>query len=247
MARRPNRPARPPRPAAAPPAGTGPSAASGDRERIVAAFMALLAEKPIERIGFAEIAERAGVTLAQLRGVFGSPLAILAAHLKDVDRSVLAEDFSDMTDEPPRERLFDVLMRRLEILAPHRQAVHSLLRSARRHTSLALALNALAVRSQKWMLTAAGINASGPGGAVRAQGLALLFSSVLRTWIRDDEPGLARTMAALDRALARGQRFVGFLDDLFFIPSQLCRLRRSRRRRHGDYDDYDASERSATA
>jgi AcrR family transcriptional regulator len=211
--------------------------------------MALLAEKPIERIGFAEIAERAGVTLAHLRGAFGSPLAILAAHLTDVDRSVLAEDFSDMTEEPPRERLFDVLMRRLEVLGPHRQAVRSLLRSARRHTSLALALNALAVRSQKWMLTAAGINASGPRGAVQAQGLALLFSSVLRTWIRDDDPGLARTMAALDRALARGQRLVGLLNDFFFIPSQLCRLRRSRRRRHDDYDDYDdydGSERPAT-
>ena len=45
-------------------------------------------------------------------------------------------------------------------------------------------------------------------------GLALLFGSVLRTWVRDDDPGLARTMAALDRALARGQRFSGFLDDL---------------------------------
>jgi AcrR family transcriptional regulator len=209
--------------------------------------MALLAEEPIERIGFAEIAERAGVTLAQLRGAFGSPLAILAAHLKDVDRSVLAEDFSDMTEEAPRERLFDVLMRRLEILTPHRAAVRSLLRSARRHTALALALNAFAVRSQKWMLTAAGINASGPRGAVRAQGLALLFSSVLRTWIRDDDPGLARTMAALDRALARGQRLVGFLDDIFFIPSQLCRLRQRRRRRHSDYDDYDGSEKPATA
>jgi hypothetical protein len=42
---------------------------------------------------------------------------------------------------------------------------------------------------------------------VRAQGLALLFASVLRTWVDDDDPGLARTMAALDRALARGQRW----------------------------------------
>jgi hypothetical protein len=97
------------------------------------------------------------------------------------------------------------------------------------------------------MLTAAGINAPGPRGAVQAQGLALLFSSVLRTWIRDDDPGLARTMAALDRALARGQRFVGLLEDLFFIPSQLCRLRRGRRRRHDDFDDYDGSEERATA
>lgn len=238
------RPTRPPPPPARPPTGDEPA---NDRDKIVAAFMALLAEKPIERIGFVEIAERAGVRLAQLRAAFGSPLAILAAHLKDVDRAVLAEDFSDMAEEPPRERLFDVLMRRLEILAPHRQALRSLLRSARRNTALALALNTLAVRSQTWMLAAAGINASGRRGAMQAQGLAWLFASVLRTWIRDDDPGLARTMAALDRALARGQRLVGLLEDVFFIPSQLCRLRRARRRRPDDYDDYDGSEEPATA
>ena len=66
------------------------------RERIIDAFMALLAEQPIERIGLAEIAERAGVTLAELRGEFGSPLAILAAHVKELDRKVLAEVDPDM-------------------------------------------------------------------------------------------------------------------------------------------------------
>ena len=114
------------------------------------------------------------MSLGQLRGEFASTLAIFAAHIKATDRAVLAEDLSDMAEEPPRERLFDVLMRRLEVLAPHRQAVRSLLRSARRNPPLALALNGLAVRSQQWMLTAAEINASGPRGMIRAQGLALL-------------------------------------------------------------------------
>ena len=219
-----------------------PAAAGSEREKIIAAFLALLAEKPIEQIGFAQIAKEARVSLGQLRGEFASTLAIFAAHIKATDRAVLAEDLSDMAEEPPRERLFDVLMRRLEVLAPHRQAVRSLLRSARRNPPLSLALNGLAVRSQQWMLTAAEIDAAGPRGIIRAQGLALLFGSVLRTWVRDDDPGLARTMAALDRALARGQRFSGFLDDLCHIPSRLCRLR-PRRRRRGD----DAEEESAVA
>jgi AcrR family transcriptional regulator len=204
-------------------------------------LLALLAERPLEEIGFADIAGAAGVSLAQLRGEFSSTLAILAAHMKATDRAVLAEDLSDMAEEPARERLFDVLMRRLEVLAPYREAVRSLLRSARRNPPLAVALNGLAVRSQQWMLTAAGINASGPRGMIRAQGLAMLFGSVLRTWTHDEDPGQARTMAALDRALARGQRFAGFLDDLCYIPSRICRLRS---RRHRSYDD---SEESAAA
>ena len=235
------RPARKPTRAKSAHRPAAPAAPTSERDKIIAAFLALLAEKPFESIGLADIAAEAGVSLAQLRGEFSSPLAILAAHIKATDRAVLAADLSDMAEEPERERLFDVLMRRLEALAPHREAVRSLLRSARRDPPLALALNGLAVRSQQWMLTAAGIGAAGPRGMIRAQGLAVLFGSVLGTWMDDDDPGLARTMAALDRALARGQRFVGFLDDLCHIPSRLCRLRSRRRRRD------ENSEESAAA
>jgi len=198
--------------------------------------MALLAEKPFERIGFAEIAAAADVSLSDLRGTFPSALAILAVQVRETDRAVLAGGDTDMAEEPPRERLFDVLMRRLEVLAPHKTAVRSLMRSASRNPGLALALNSLGVRSQQWMLTAADIAASGPRGMLRAQGLALLFASVLRTWVDDEDPGLARTMAALDRALARGQRWSGFLDDVLRIPGAVCRARPRRRRAADDED-----------
>ena len=209
-----------------------------NREKIIAAFLTLLANAPFESIGLAEVAGQAGVSLAQLRDEFPSTFAILSAHMKAIDRAVLAADYSDMAEEPERERLFDVLMRRLELLAPHRDAVRSLLRSARRNPPLAFALNGLAVRSKRWMLTAAGIGVSGPRGMVRAQGLAVLFASVLRTWVRDEDPGQARTMAALDRALGRGQRLLGLMQDVCAVPARLCRLRpRRRRRRDEDYEE----------
>jgi AcrR family transcriptional regulator len=209
----------------------GPSNGNPSGDAIVDAFMALLAEKRFEEIGFAEIAARANVSLAELRDKYGTKLAILAARMKAIDAKVLAVSDADMAGEPPRERLFDVLMRRIEALAPDKAAVKSLARSAACNPGLAFALNGLAVRSQQWMLTAADISASGPKGMVRAQGLAVLFAGVLRTWVNDDDEGLARTMAALDRALASGQRWAGFLDDLCRIPEAACRFRARRRRR----------------
>lgn len=192
-------------------------ASMSNREKIINAFLALLAERRFEEIGLNDIAARAGVSLADFRGEFASALGILAAHVKEVDRAVLAGGDADMTEEPPRERLFDVLMRRLETLEPHKAAIRSLLRSAAYNPPLALGLNQLGVRSMQWMLTAADIDAQGSTGMVRSQGLACLFASVLRTWVNDDDPGLARTMAELDRQLARGARWASFLNDL-------CRL-----------------------
>jgi len=209
------------------------------RGRVIAALMALLAEQPFERIGMTDIAKRADVPLPELRDLFGSTLAILAARTKELDRAVLAASDADMAEEPPRERLFDVLMRRIELLEPEKAAVRSLLRSAMRNPPLALALNGIAVRSQQWMLTAADIDAAGPRGMARAQGLAVLFASVLRTWVDDDDPGRARTMAALDRALARGQQWAGLLDGL----DRMARcVTNPRRRRNQESDRYRESE-----
>lgn len=226
MARKPKRQRK--TPTAPPPRGTS------DRDKAIDALMALLAEHRFEQIGLAEVAGRAGVKLSQLRAEFGSTLSILAAHIKDIDRKVLAGGDTDMAEEPARERLFDVLMRRLEALAPHKEAVRSIMCSARRNPGLAFALNAMAVRSQRWMLEAAGIGASGPRGALRAQGAALMFARVLSVWIEDKEEGLDRTMAALDRGLNSAERWAGFLDDLCALPRCVLRGPRRRRRRRGE-------------
>jgi AcrR family transcriptional regulator len=210
------------------------------RERIVEALMTLLADKPIERISIGEVARQAGITLAEMRAQFSSVIAIVGAHMRATDIKVLSSDLSDMAEEAPREKLFDILMRRLEALTPHKQAIRSLLRSTARNPGLAMALNGFAVRSLHFMLNAADIDTAGPKGLVRAQGLALLYSRVLWVWVDDEDPGLARTMAALDRELSRGARWAGFLNDLCAIPEAVCRGTgrwRSQRRRRGPDDE----------
>jgi AcrR family transcriptional regulator len=211
-----------------------PTPTRSHRERIVETFIALLAERPFEEVGFGDIAARSGVPLTQCRAEFSATIWVLAAHFQDMDQKVLEGIDTDMAEEPRRERLFDLLMRRLELLAPHRAAVRSLLRSAQFDPALACALNTFAVRSLQWMLTAADIASAGPRGLIRAQGLAMLYARVLRVWLNDQDPGLARTLAALDRELARGQWWSGVLDGLCrFVPTGFGGGRSERRHRHG--------------
>jgi len=212
-----------------------------NRDKAIAAFLALLAGRRFEDIGLAEVAGRAGLKLSQLRAEFGSTLAIYAAHVKAIDEAVLDGVDGDMGEETHRDRLFDILMRRIETLAPHKEAVRSMLDSARRNPPLAFALNGIAVRSQKWMLEAAGISTTGPRGMLRAQGAAFLFARVVGVWLDEDE-GLDRTMAALDRGLASAERWDGFLGDLCAIP---CALRRPRRRRRRPLDEGPAEASAA--
>jgi AcrR family transcriptional regulator len=216
------------------PAAPPPPRGTSDRDKAIDALMTLLANRPFDEVSLAEVAGGAGIKLSQLRAEFGSVLAIYAAHVKDIDRVVLGRDDADMAEEPTRERLFDVLMRRLEAMAPYKEAVRSMMRSARRNPGLALALNAMAVRSQTWMLEAAGVDTAGPRGAMRAQGAALMFARVVSVWIDDEEEGLDRSMAALDRGLASAERWAGFLNDLCAIPACILRGPRRRRRTRDD-------------
>jgi AcrR family transcriptional regulator len=218
--------------------------ANPNREKIIEAFLSLLTEKSFDRISLGAVAERAGVSLADMRKEFGSTFDIVAAFVRDTDSKVLAGVDVEDPQATARDRLFDVLMRRFEVLLPHREAVRSLVRSAQMHPRFALGMNKLAVRSQQWMLSAAGIDSSGLLGGVRAQAVAVLFARVMRVWLNDDDPGLAPTMAEFDRDLATGARFATLLDDICRLaPRCPPRRRRSRHdRRHAPSSDPDTMQ-----
>jgi AcrR family transcriptional regulator len=187
--------------------------AASPRDRIVDALMELAAERRWQDIELTDVAERAGVTLAEFRDLFPSKGAVLGAFSRRIDRQVLEGTDADLSEETVKERLFVVLMRRLVALAPYKTALRCVMQGVKGDPLSLAALNQLAVNSHRFMLAAAGIDTEGPLGAIKVQGSVLLWSRVLDTWFRDDDPGLARTMATLDRELTRGGRIVSGLND----------------------------------
>ncbi len=204
------------------------------RKKIIDALMALAAERPWEDVTLEALAERAEVPLATLRGAFDSRLSVLAAFVRDLDEEVLGHIDPGLAQEAPRERLFDVLFSRFEALAPHREAIRNLGRAALRDPLLALELNQLTTASMAWMLTAAGIPATGGRGLVRAQALALVWARIMRVWLDDEDTGLARTMAALDKRLREAERAAIQLNRLEGLVRRVRRARPRRRRAAGD-------------
>lgn len=197
------------------------------QDRIIDATLALLSERRYGEVGLADIAARAGMPLADLRRTFDGKGAILAAFARRVDIAVL--DGGPAEGESARDRLFEVMMRRFDALGPHKAAVASIARAARKDPGLACLLHALSLGSQKWTLAAAGIKTGGCLGAVAVEGTVLVHAEALRAWLDDDDPGQARTMAALDKALRRGEKAMRVLSDICdFFP------RMARRRRGGE-------------
>jgi AcrR family transcriptional regulator len=192
------------------------------REKIVDALMELASEQRFEDISIRDICKTAGVTLADFRDAFPSKGAVLAGFSRRIDRAVLAQESDQLADESPRERLFDILMRRLEAMATYREGLREVVAWLRREPAAALAMNQVVVNSMRFMLEAAGIEAEGgAAGALKLQGLALAWARILGVWLGDDDPGLSKTMAELDRALTRGERAVANIDRLNELASPL--------------------------
>jgi AcrR family transcriptional regulator len=206
------------------------------RGKIVDALMDLARERQFEEISIRDICAAAGVSLADFRDAFPSKGAVLGGLSRLIDRAVLAQDASELADESPRERLFDILMRRLEAMAPYREGLREATAWIRRDAAAALAMNQAVIGSMRFMLEAAGIGVEdGTAGAIKLQGLALAWARIVTVWLDDDDPGLSRTMAELDRELTRGERAVAGVDRLNSLASPLRALARiafeGRRRR----------------
>ena len=172
------------------------------------AALELAAEGRWRDLSLSEIAAHAGLSMAEAYRIYTSRQDILRALMRATDETVLAGTAGDLTDEPPRDRLFDLLMRRLDHLAPHKAAYATIVRDLARDPLAGACLLCSLRGSLAAMLEAVGISSTGLKGNLRIKGLGLLYLSTLRVWFRDESPDQAKTMAALDRDLTRIDRLL---------------------------------------
>ena len=187
---------------------------AGFDDAVIAAALSLAAEGDWNDVTLKVIAKKAKVPLADLLECFADKNAIVAAYMRQVDRAVLERLDSDIEQEAVRDRLLDIFISRLEVLGENKAAVQSIWRALSRDPQAMLALAPSVLRSQKTMMAAADLDASGIAGTMRAQGLALIFARGLRTFLHDNDPGMARAMAKLDRGLRDGEAMLSRLSRL---------------------------------
>ena len=187
------------------------------RNRAVRAAFDLAAERGWNKVTFTAIAERTGLSLADLRHEFTCKTDILKAFQAEVDAEVLGKIKPATPDQTVRDRLFDIIMTRFETMQPYKPALSRISASLCCQPGEAAMLLCSTLDSQYWMLEGAGAKLQGPGAALRVAGLTSIYSKVFRVWLDDSTPGLDHTMAALDRRLRRGEELLAGVENL-------CRL-----------------------
>lgn len=176
---------------------------------ILKAAMALADECGWAQVSLRDIAARADVPFSELYALAPGKGAVIALFRRHIDTAMLRAVEAE-AETPPgaaelsvRDRLFDILMARLDALTPYRAGARAVF--------AALACDPLAIvcdrpsrdRSMRAVLEAAGIDTAGLRGAVRVQALAFVWGDVFRVWIKEGAGDQSKTMARLDRDLAK--------------------------------------------
>lgn len=174
------------------------------REKLTRSALALAGDSGWQAVSLAGVAAHAHVSLLDAYNAFPTRLALLAGLLAHTDRQVLEAGPADPEDRP-RDRLFEILMRRFDALAAERDGVATIVRALPGDPLTALMLAPGFAASMAWMLEAAGLATTGIVGSLRVKGLAVVYIATLRVWLDDDSMDMAKTMAALDRNLQRAE------------------------------------------
>jgi len=170
------------------------------------ALLALVEERGWIDLSFAEIAEQAGVPIAEAHRLYPSKTAVLVAVGRAVDERILSGLDADPLEGSPKDRLFDLLMRRFDVLKADRGAYRRLMRQLPTTPNAFAALLCQVQRSLALTLEAAGISTSGLKGALRLKGLMAIYTAGLRVFANDESEDLSKTMAEIDKRLGQAER-----------------------------------------
>ena len=108
-----------------------------------------------------------------------------------------------------RDRLFEAIMIRLDVLQRHKEAVSNILDATVPENPKAVVAGLCGLRrSMTQILDLCGDSTRGLCGPIKVKGLSLIYLTTLRVWLEDDSADLGKTMAVLDKSLARAERLM---------------------------------------
>lgn len=183
-------------------------------DRIVDTVLELAEEGSWDGLRLHAVADRLGISLAELRRHYRDADAIADAWLARADLAALAcREDAGFDERPPPERLYLVIMRWLDSLGGHRRVTRQIFAAKGYfgHPHHNLKLVTWTSRTVQWLREAAGLNAGGRRRQVEEIGLTVLFVATLALWLRDESEGQERTRRFLNRRLKQADRVMARL------------------------------------
>lgn len=177
-----------------------------DEEALFAALFTLVEKKGWDAVTLPAIARAARHKTADVMQRYSDKHGVLLAFGRYVDAAIL-EQGDELDGADIKEALFDLFMRRFDVLQTFRGGIVRLMQdlAAGPVTAalLGLELGPALCCTMRRMLDLAGLAGSAPQSVLASFGLSVVYMATLRSWKKDESPDMAVTMACLDRNLVR--------------------------------------------
>jgi AcrR family transcriptional regulator len=187
--------------------------ATDGADRIVDQAIGLAEERGWDNVRLHDVAERLGLSLAEVAGEFRDLDAIANAWFARARDEMLRTPAAEPPGMPPPERLEMAIMAWFDALAAHREVTSEMLGQklylSHPHHWVPMIFDLS--RLIHWFLDAARIRSTGRRRQLAEIGLTATFLWTLRVWLRDDSEGQERTRAFLRRRLAIADRLLARL------------------------------------
>lgn len=187
------------------------SADSALRTRLYRMGIDMIASAGWRTTTIEKIARQAKISLDRAAAIFPDPYALAQALADDIDRRTT--DMLGAVDVtlPLRDRLFDALMTRFDVMQQDRAALLAIMEGAQSDRRLALQGVKSAHAAMRQILLRCGMPMKETKDRWLLFGLMALYARGLCVWRRDVSHDLSATMAALDRMMDRVERLFSLL------------------------------------
>ena len=183
--------------------------------QIIDAALTLAISSRWANLCVADIATAAAVPINEALTLFPTKWAILDEFQDRIDHTVVENTDLNSLDAGMRDRLFDVLIRRLEALTPWKEGIAAVTRDTLRDPLASFRRLASLNTSMSLMAECAGLSSHGLCAQVKSSGLTMIYLFALRRWLSDSSSDMGATMAELDRKLRTAERL-----SQYFPPRQ---------------------------
>ena len=179
------------------------------QKRIILASLKLALERNWNEVSLGEIAKSANMPLIGVYKLFHSKNDILKALNQQMDTEVLANAATVSSKGTIRDQLFELLMLRFDALTREKEAITRIIRCNISRDPIASLIGLKDSKvSMRIIMEAAGISTKTLLGQLKVNGLLTIYLNTICTWLKDDTPDLTKTMADLDKNLARAEAFL---------------------------------------
>lgn len=169
------------------------------RTKLLEALLVCLEKSPWDAVSFEQLHAETGVPLVEIAQLYPDKCALLRDFMAEMDQKMLTLYRENAVEGPPQERLFEIMMCRIDVMTARKAAYRNLFVGAARDPLCAPTMLCARQVASLVMLEEAGYSP----GLVRETLFSALSLQVLLTWLSDETEDMAKTLAAVDTALGR--------------------------------------------